>query len=389
MVARARKARASSTGGDAGPTDFGHPGRGRDSRNQAEASVPQELRAFPARILVHEVNWLGDLVMTLPALHAIRRTFPTAHLSVLIDSRLAAFFDGTAWIDEVIPLQRPPRARALAQLPRLAAQLRARRFDLAVVFPNSFESALRVALARIPIRAGFSRDGRGWLLTRRATPTRELMSRHQVHYWLAMLKATLDIEGEPGGIAPDVDAKHLARMREWLAARRVPERRLIAIAPAAAYGPAKEWPPGHYAALISALAGRNVQCVMVGSPGERARCEAIAAACGCATLIAAGQTHAGELMALLSLCDGFVGNDSGAAHVASVLGIPTVAIFGSTQPLRTGPLGPKTEVLYRGLACSPCLARTCRFGHYNCLREIAPPGVIGALEKLDALNASA
>ncbi len=129
--------------------------------------------------------------MTLPALHALRRAYPLAHLSVLIDNRLAAFFDGSDWINDVIPLQRTGRWIDMIGIARIAAQLRARRFDLAVVLPNSFVSALRVALARIPMRVGFARDRRGWMLTRRATPPRDLMTRHQVHYWLAMLKATL------------------------------------------------------------------------------------------------------------------------------------------------------------------------------------------------------
>jgi heptosyltransferase II len=340
----------------------------------------------PSRILVHEVNWLGDLVMTLPVLASLRRTFPAAHLSVLVDHRLAAFFDAGGLVDEVIPLQRSAQRFAPLELMRAAAQLRARHFDLAVVLPNSFVSALRVALAGIPVRAGFARDGRGWMLTNRARPDAQLMKRHQVHYWLEMLKRTLGVESDPKQIAPEVAQRHLERMRQWLSARRDGRSKLVAVAPAAAYGPAKEWPPEHYVQLISSLAQRGVQAVLVGGPGEVARCEAIAAAAACDAIIAAGQTNVGELMALLSLCDGFIGNDSGAAHLASALGIPTVAIFGSTNPARTGPLGPCTAILYKGIECSPCLERTCRFGHYQCLRGIAPPQALTALENLGAIG---
>ena len=341
----------------------------------------------PARILVHEVNWLGDLVMTLPTLGALRRAFPAARLSVLIDHRLAAFFDGTGWIDEVIPLRRSGKRFAPLELVRLIAQLRARRFDLAVVLPNSFVSALRVALAGIPARAGLVRDGRGWMLTNSAPVDAQLMERHQVHYWLEMLEATLGVDAGLNHIAPEVAPRHLSRMREWLAARRNACPKLVAIAPAAAYGPAKEWPRSYYAELISSMAQRGVQAVLVGGSGDVAGCEAIAAAAAsCGAIIAAGQTNIGELMALLSLCDGFVGNDSGAAHLASSLGIPPVAIFGSTAPRRTGPLGPRTAILYKELPCSPCLARTCRFGHYQCLRDIAVPEALAALEKLGALG---
>jgi heptosyltransferase-2 len=341
----------------------------------------------PARILVHEVNWLGDLVMTLPVLATIRRAFAQARLCVLVDQNLAAFFDGTGWIDEVIPMQRGHNRFAPLELARLVAQIRARRFDLAIVLPNSFVSALRVALARIPVRAGFARDGRGWMLTNRAAPGAQLMEQHQVYYWPEMLKATLGLAADWKQIAPEVAPRHLARMREWLAARRNAHPKLVAVAPSAAYGPAKEWPKDHYAALVSALAQRGVQTLLVGGAADLPRCEELAAATPrCGAIIAAGRTDIGELMALLSLCDGFVGNDSGAAHLASALNVPTVAIFGSTAPARTGPLGARTAILYQGIACSPCLARTCRFGHYQCLREIAPAQALAALENLGALE---
>jgi heptosyltransferase-2 len=340
----------------------------------------------PSRILVHEVNWLGDLVMTLPVLAALRRAFPAARLAVLVDYRLAAFFDGSALVDEVIALRRGGKRLAAVELIRAAAQLRTRRFDLAVVLPNSFVSALRVALAGIPVRAGFARDGRGWMLTRRVTPDAQLMRRHQVHYWLGMLKATLGVESDPKQIAPEVAPHHLERMRRWLAVRRNERSKLLAVAPAAAYGPAKEWPREHYVELISSLAQRDVQAVLVGGAGDIARCEAIATSASCDAIVAAGQTDVGELMALLSLCDGFVGNDSGAAHLASALGIPTVAIFGSTNPARTGPLGPRTTILYKAIECSPCLARTCRFGHYQCLRAIEPRAALSALANLGAIG---
>ncbi len=351
-----------------------------------EATLARSFEPAPARILVHEVNWLGDLVMTMPALAALGRAFPAARISVMVDSRLAAFFDGAGWIEEVIPIHRASRRSAMAEMPRLVARLRAERFDLAVILPNSFESALRAALARIPIRAGFVRNGRGWMLTRRAVPSPQLIKRHQIHYWLEMLTATLGINGDPRPVKIEADPRHLMRMREWLAIRRRANSRLVAVAPGAAFGPAKEWPQSHYAALVSLLGSRGVQCVLVGGPSEVERGESIAAASGRNAIVAAGRTNIGELMALLSLCDGFAGNDSGAAHLAAALGIPTVAIFGSTSPQRTGPLGPRTQILYQGLACSPCLARTCRFGHYNCLREIQPQQVIDALDNLGALN---
>lgn len=151
----------------------------------------------------------------------------------------------------------------------------------------------------------------------------------------------------------------------------------------AAYGPAKEWPAERYAELADLLAVRHgAECVLVGGIDDRPQCERIAVECGRGAIVAAAETTVGELIALLAQCHGFVGNDSGCMHLAGALGVPTVAIFGSTNPLRTGPMGPHCTVIYRGIECSPCLERTCRFGHYNCLRQIT------AEEAADALAAS-
>ena len=340
----------------------------------------------PGRILVKEVNWLGDVVMSLPALRAIRRAWPRAHLAVLVKTELASFFDGAGWIDEVIPYSVGHGLSGFFDRRRIVGEIRSRRFDLGVLFPNSFESALWIAMAGIRRRAGFVADARGALLTLKAAPPPEAVTAHQVNYWLAMVRATGVAVGRADDFTIDVHGPYRERMREWLAAnRKRPGRPVLAIAPAAAYGPAKEWPAESYGALIDLLAHReDGEAVLVGAASERAKCEEVAAASKSGAMIAAGHTSIGELIALLSLCEGFIGNDSGCMHIAGALGIPTVAIFGSTNPSRTGPLGPKTRVIYRKLECSPCLARTCRFGHYNCLTQIEAVELADAIAVLRA-----
>jgi heptosyltransferase-2 len=342
----------------------------------------------PERVLVKEVNWLGDLVMSLPALRAVRRAFPHARLAVLVRQELAPFFAGAIWIDDVMAYTLSRGARGVVERIRIIAALRTWRFDLAILFPKSFDAALWPALARVPQRVGFASDARGWLLTRSTVPTQQSLESHQVHSYLQMLRDTLGIDGDPSDCAPDVDELARGRMRAWLAThRRHPGGRLIALAPAAAFGPAKEWPQRHYAALIDLLAERHeVECVLIGSGGERDRCLAVAAASRHGALIAAGEADVGDSVALLSLCAGFAGNDSGAMHVAGALGIPTVGLYGSTEPRHTGPLGPRTAVIYHPLDCSPCLQRTCRFGHYNCLTQIAADEVATALYDLGGLG---
>jgi heptosyltransferase II len=202
-----------------------------------------------------------------------------------------------------------------------------------------------------------------------------------------MLRATLGIEVSAEEVPIEVAEPRRASMLEWLANRR---RRaaapLVALAPAVAYGPAKEWPADRYARLIDRLEGAaGAECVLVGAASERARCAEIAAASSVGAVIAAGETDVGDLVALLSLCRGFIGNDSGAMHVAGALGLPTVGIFGSTRPDRTGPLGPRTRVLYERIECSPCLARTCRFGHYACLKRISVESALEALASVEGV----
>ncbi|HEV2171152.1 MAG TPA: glycosyltransferase family 9 protein, partial [Candidatus Binatus sp.] len=233
------------------------------------ATVPPcaiALEPPPGRILVKEVNWLGDLVMSLPALRAIRRTYPRAHLAVLVKRELATFFDGPRWIDEVIPYSVGRGLSGFFDRRRIVGEIRSRRFDLGVLFPNSFESALWLTMAGLRRRAGFVADARGAMLTLKATPSEQARVGHQSNYWMAMVRATGVADGRIDDFALDVHEPHRERMREWLARnRKHPGRPIFAIAPAAAYGPAKEWPADSYGTLIDLLAHRDgAEVVLIG-----------------------------------------------------------------------------------------------------------------------------
>lgn len=352
------------------------------SRSRA-APIAQGLQGVAGRILVKEVNWLGDLVISLPALRAIRAGFPLAKLAVMVRRELAGFFDGLDWVDEVIPYSIRSGWAGVGDRLRAVGKIRAGRFDLAVLFPNSFESALWVTLAGVPRRAGFVADGRGALLTYRAHPDVTALNGHQSAWWLELARATLGVAAADEAEAPplEVARAHQEKMRAWLAERRrAPEAPLIAIAPAAAYGPAKEWPAVRFTGLIDLLNERiGAECVLVGALGERELCERVAATSRAGAIVAAGATGVGELIALLAQCAGFAGNDSGAMHLAAALGIPAIGIFGSTNPARTGPRGVRAGFVYHRVECSPCLARTCRYGHYECLRGVRVEEIAGAL----------
>jgi heptosyltransferase II len=335
----------------------------------------------PHRIIVKAVNWLGDLVMSGPALHAIHDTFPGAHLAVLVRRELATFFEGAGWINEVIPYRLRGGILGLRDQISIVRRIRAGHFDLAVLLPNSFRSAMWMVLAGVQRRAGYEADRRSFMLTHRTRPRADVQRAHQVYHWVTMVGETIGARRGSPSYHLDVSAQSRDKMRAWLASRRLrPERPLIALAPVAAYGPAKEWPVERYSELADVLAERHgAECVLVGGLDDRPQCQAIANRCRRGALVSAAETTVGELIALLSLCHGFAGNDSGCMHLAGALGVPTVAIFGSTNPARTGPVGPSCRVIYQGLECSPCLERTCRFGHYKCLRDIQAGEVADAL----------
>ncbi|MGH7865554.1 MAG: lipopolysaccharide heptosyltransferase II [Candidatus Binataceae bacterium] len=357
------------------------------SRQPDRAQAPRPtLTPAPRRILVKELNWLGDLVLSLPTVRAIRRTWPSAQLAVLVKQELAGFFDGEDSVDEVIPYAIARGFRGIRDRARIVAQIRVRRFDLAVMFPKSFGSALLPALARVPRRAGYSADARSMLLTLKAPPPHDARSGHQANYWLAMVRETLGIEGATDDTAIAPHQGHRSKMQEWLAAVRMrPQARLVALAPFAAYGPAKEWPAPKWARLIDLLANRDgTECMLVGTASERERCAEVVAATRTGAIIAAGETGVGQLIALLSLADVVIGNDSGATHLGGALGIPTVGIFGSTDPAWSAPLGPRTAVVYRKVECSPCYAPTCRFGHHRCLEELEVEAVARAADSFHA-----
>lgn len=340
-----------------------------------------------SNVLVRSTNWLGDLMMSLPALRAVRERFPSGRISVHVRPHLAAILDGLSWVDEVIPLSIGRGLQGVSDRLRVASEVRERGFDLAILFPNSFDAALLPFLARIPHRLGYARAGRGPLLTHPVAATPEIRNVHFAHYLLNLLEP-LGVQGAPAYARLEVADDAIAEADAVLA--DVPgEGPLIAMAPSAAYGPAKEWPPEHFEELaVRLVRERSARVVLVGAPQERETCERIVASAGDdANRIAAvaGRTSVAGLAALLSRCAAYVGNDSGASHVAGMVGVPALVIFGPTRPDVTHPLGPDAHVVYKPIECSPCMARTCPLGHKRCLTEISSDEIFERLESLGVL----
>lgn len=287
-------------------------------------------------IVVCGVNWIGDAVMSMPALDRLRARRPDARLTVLAKPSVAPLWRMHDAPDEVLELM-----SGAGGVWRAAAALRARAAAEAWVLPHSPRSALIPFLARVPRRVGTPGLGRSLLLHRVVRPSTDPDRRHQAYEYLDLFFPGEEAPLEAPRLRPPEAAR--AAVRERLAG--IP-RPLVGLMPGAARGPSKQWPAVRFADLAGRLA-REIGCgvAVMGAPSERGLCAGIAQAAEGRSVNLAGQTDIGAWAAALSLCAIVVANDSGGMHLASALGAPVVALYGITDPSRTGPLGARTRIL--------------------------------------------
>jgi heptosyltransferase-2 len=300
----------------------------------ASASAKPAAQPDAPGILLVGLNWLGDSIMSMPAIQAYRQAHPEQRLLMLVKAKLAALWTLHAAIDEIIVL--PESSGGML---RLARQLAGRQLATAFILPNSFRAALVPFLARIPERHGLPGHWRDWMLTRIMPRSTTLAAEHQSHEYLALL-------GLAPARVPEPRLTLTAALRQRAVSRLGAPPPWIALMPGAAYGPAKRWPAEHFISLGRMLnATQNYPIVLLGSAAERDLCRSIAQGIGPATLNLAGQTSLPELAALLEQCALVVANDSGGMHLAAAVGAPVLAFFGITNPRQTGPLGAQVRIL--------------------------------------------
>jgi heptosyltransferase II len=326
------------------------------------------LMAEVHRLLVRAPNWVGDVVLSLPALRDLRRAFPAARLSVLARPSVADLYGAVPEVDEVVP------SHGLhADIGRVRGG-----FDAAVLLPNSFGVALVAWGARIPERWGFAMDGRSPLLTRAPRVPAATRGRSQVYYYRAML------EGLGLDTAPPPDAS-LRCPDEWHARGRAllgSDGPWLGLNPGAAFGTAKRWLPERYGAvgdLVSRRVGAKI--VLVGGKAERPLADAIAAGMASKPRVLTGETTLPELLGVLSCLDGFVTNDSGPMHLAAALGVRQVAVFGSTDWRETAPFTDRANLVREPVECAPCMLRECPIDH-RCMRAVTVERVAEAAREL-------
>jgi len=332
--------------------------------------APAPAPAVPALagpLVVRSPNWLGDAIMALPAVRNLKTLLAGQPLTVATPEKLAALWQACPFVDQVMALPQPKRIGAVA------GQLREGKFASAVLLPNSLRVALEAWRAGIPQRIGYARGGRGIFLTRKIpVPPRNPARLHQKFYYLDLAAAL----GAP------TDATLPELRRAVPASSDQPPTISFALCPGAEYGPAKCWPLERFVEVGKSLSEHG-RIVILGAAGDAARAAQLAELLP-GSVNRAGQTTLAEFMAELETASLVISNDSGAMHLASALGVPTVAIFGSTEPALTGPLGTRTAILRHHVPCSPCFLRECPLD-FACMNSITPAMVLAAAGKLLAV----
>lgn len=336
-----------------------------------------------SRILIRATNWVGDAVMSMPAFEAVRENFPRSHITVLARPWVVPLYENHPAVNEMIRYKRGyGYAKDFSEFLRVIRLIRSLHFDMAVLFQNAFEAALIPRLAGIKIRVGYNTDGRGFLLSHSVVRGTEVLKLHQVEYYLTLLRG-LGWDAPTRDPALRAGSESVTRVRALLSSKGIEDGDLlVGLSPGAAYGPAKRWPVERFAAIGNrAILEWGARVVVIGTEKEKDLGETLISATAPGAVNLCGMTGLGEALALIKRCQLFVSNDSGLMHVAAALDVPTVAIFGSTNPVATGPRGKNARIVKQDMECSPCLKPECPVG-YRCLLSVQAGDVWREMEDL-------
>jgi heptosyltransferase-2 len=336
------------------------------------------------KIMIRATNWVGDAIMALPALRAVRQHHPGATISIVARPYVADIYREQQVSDELIPYDPSGEHRGWTGREKLASDLRSRNFDVALLLQNAFDAAWLAWRAQIPQRIGYARDARTPLLTKAiSVPKPGEIPPHEKFYYLELLRRAgwLDqLTDEPQITLRVPDAARQRATQTLLEAGSRPHALRIAVGAGASYGSAKCWPPDRFAKSLNALLSRtDADIILFGTPGELPVSAGIAAELQRAPINLTGKTSIADLPGLLSQCHLFLGNDSGAMHVAAAVGLPVVAVFGPTDPNGTAPVTPRVAIVQQKPYCSPCFLRRCPTDH-RCMTAVTPAMVESALQ---------
>lgn len=328
------------------------------------------------KILIRATNWVGDAIMAIPALRAVRAKFPDALISILARPYVADIYGNQGIADVLIPYDPRGQHKGFRGREHLATQLRAQKFDVALLLQNAFDAAWLAWRAQIPERIGYARDARSFLLSK-AIPVPKLgeIPTHEKFYYLELVRRAGWLDSLPAidHIAlkvPDAQRHHASQT--LLEAGSRPDAFRLAIGAGASYGSAKCWPPDRFADFANRFQSEyDADIILFGTPGELAVSNAITANMRRPPIDLTGKTTIADLPSLFSHCHLFLGNDSGAMHVASAVGLPVVAVFGPTDPDGTSPVTTRYTIVQQKPYCSPCFLKRCPTDH-RCMKAVTP-----------------
>ena len=335
------------------------------------------------RIMIRATNWVGDAIMGLPALRSVRSRFPDAQISIVARPAVVDLYRHQGICDELIPYDTNGPDRGWRGREEIAAHLRAGKFNVALLLQNAFDAAWLAWRAGVPERIGYARDGRGLLLTQAvAVPRSGEIPAHEKFYYLELLRRAGWLDRLPDDehiVLRVLDADRRGAMQKLVEAGSRPHALRVAVGAGASYGSAKCWPPDRFAQALNEFRAQvDADLVLFGAAQDVAVSAAIAGDLRGAWIDLTGRTTVGELPALLSQCHIFLGNDSGAMHVAAAVGLPVVAVFGPTDPSGTAPVTPRAAIVQQKPYCSPCFLRRCPTDH-RCMMAVSPALVVDAL----------
>ena len=325
------------------------------------------------RVVVRGPNWVGDSVMTVPALRALRRVLPHANITLAIRPGAQGIFSEADFIDDVLVYN---RKNAFSVVPQIR-EWRRRNFDLALLFQNAFEAALIPFLASVPLRLGYATESRQALLTHPLELPDWRSSRHEVFYYLYLVTALEQILFGSSSIceaAPDasiaISEERKAEANDLLRAYGIREEdSVVAICPGSVNSRAKRWPAEAYAALADRLIESRRRVLLIGSQEEADVSKEVMSRMRHEPVVLTGKTTLDQVTAVLATVDLIVTNDTGPAHIGAALDRPTIVIFGPTNPLTTRPFSPAAEILRHPPECAPCMLRDCPIDH-RCMTAI-------------------
>jgi heptosyltransferase-2 len=304
------------------------------------------------KILVRGTNWIGDAVMSIPALRELRRIFPDAEITLHTRTWADGLFRDASFIDELVTFDK--NRWAIKDVLDNSEFLKADEYDLAIVLPNSFESAITSFLAKIPRRIGYNKDLRGLLLTDPVAVPEWKGRRHEVFYYLNLVAETerrmlgreTVAHAEPDPTLDISDERKEQARKMLIDAGAGSAGRTVVFVAGSANSPEKRWPAENFASLAVSLSNNfSANVVLLGSKDDKLVSDQIAGLCAAPLIDLTGSTSLGEAAAILSVADLVVSNDTGLAHVAPAVGTPTVVIFGPTNPTNTRPYSNLAEII--------------------------------------------